>query len=65
MMEYYSAIKKIEPFATYSNMDGLGGPYAQWNKSDRKRNILYDNICEIKKYHKLVNIKKKEVGSQI
>ena len=31
---------KILPFAT-TNMDGLGEHYAQWNKSDRERQILY------------------------
>ena len=27
-----------------SNMDGLGGYYAEWNKFDRERQILYDVI---------------------
>ena len=27
-----------------SNMDGLGGHYAKWDKSDGKRQILYDII---------------------
>ena len=31
-------------FATCNNMDGLGGYYAKWNKSDRERQILYDII---------------------
>ena len=34
-------------FAIYSNMDGLGGHYAKWNKSDRERQIMYDITCEI------------------
>ena len=29
--------KKNENFAICSNMDGLGGHYAKWNKSDRER----------------------------
>ena len=39
-MEYYSAIKNNEilPFAA---TDGLGGHYAEWNKSDREKQILY------------------------
>ena len=41
-MEYYSVIKKEWHFAICSNMDGLGGHYAKWNKSDRKRQILRD-----------------------
>ena len=36
-MEYYSAIKKNENFAIHSNMDGVGGHYAKWNKSYRRR----------------------------
>ena len=34
--------KKERNFAICSNMDGLGGHYAKWNKSDRERQILYD-----------------------
>ena len=33
--------KKEWNFAICSNMDGLGGHYAKWNKSDRDRQILY------------------------
>ena len=39
-MEYYSAIKKNETLP-YATMDGLGGYYAKWNKSDRERQIPY------------------------
>ena len=41
-MEYYSAIKKEWNNAICSNMDGLEGHYAKWNRSDRERQILYD-----------------------
>ena len=34
--------KKEGNFAICSSMDGLGGHYAKWNKSDRERQILYD-----------------------
>ena len=34
--------KKEWNFAICSNMDGLGGYYAKWNKSDRERQIMYD-----------------------
>ena len=34
--------KKEWNFANCSNMIGLGGYYAKWNKSDRERQILYD-----------------------
>ena len=38
-MEYYLAVKSdILPFATWMDL----GFYAKWNKSDRKRQILYD-----------------------
>ena len=42
VMEYYSDIKKTQNFPICSNMDGLGGHYVKWNKSDRERQILYD-----------------------
>ena len=29
--------------AIYSTMDGLGGYYADWNMSDRERQILHDS----------------------
>ena len=34
--------KKKENFAICSNMDGLGGPFPKGEKSDTKRQILYD-----------------------
>ena len=47
-------------------MDGLGGYYAKWNKSDRERKILYDiaymwnlKIQQTSEYNK------KEADSQI
>ena len=39
---YYSAIKKEGNLANCYNMDGSWGHYIKWNKSDRKRQILYD-----------------------
>ena len=35
-------------------MDGLGGYYANWNKSDRERQILYDitYMWKLKKWYK-------------
>ena len=48
--------KKEWNFAICSNMNGLGGHYAKWNKSERQ--ILYDimYMWNLKKYNKLVNI---------
>ena len=34
--------KKEWNFPIGNNMDGLGGYQAEWNKSDRERQILYD-----------------------
>ena len=34
--------KKEQNFAICSNLDGLEGHYAKWNKSDRDRQISYD-----------------------
>ena len=54
--------KKKLNFTICNNMDGLGGYYANWNKSDRERQILYDitYMWNLKKYNKLVNITKKK-----
>ena len=47
-------------------MDRLGGHYAKWNKSDRKRQILYDSLtCEINKVQQAGEYNKKETDSQI
>ena len=29
-------------FALWSNLDGFGGSYGKWNKSDREHQVLYD-----------------------
>ena len=46
MVPIYNGIllnhKKEQKFAIWTNMDGRGGHYAKWNKSDRERQILYD-----------------------
>ena len=34
--------KKEKNVAICPNMDGLGGLYAKWNKSDQGKQILYD-----------------------
>ena len=49
-------------FAIYNNMDGLGGHYAYWNKSDRERQILYGitYMWNLKKYNELENVTKKK-----
>ena len=36
--------QKKGDFAICGNMDGLGGHYGMWNKSDRERQTLYDII---------------------
>jgi len=41
-IEYYSSHKKEWNFTICNNMDGLGGYYARWNKSDREKQILHD-----------------------
>ena len=40
-IEYYLAIKRWI-FVINNKMDGPWGYYAKWNKSDGKRQILYD-----------------------
>ena len=43
-IQWYSteSLKKKKNSAICSNMDGLGGPFAKGEKSDTKRQILYD-----------------------
>ena len=43
--EYYSAIKKNGNFAICSNMDGLGGHCAEWNKSDKDKYCMISLVC--------------------
>ena len=62
----YSAIKKNEFFYICSNMNGLGGYYAMWNKLDRwKTNILISLIHVIIKIEQTSNCSEKEADSQI
>lgn len=41
-MGYNSALKRN--FINQNNMDGLGGYYAKWFKSDRKTNTIWDHL---------------------
>ena len=41
-VEYYSAIKKNDINAIYSNMDGTRDSHTEWNESERQRQIPYD-----------------------
>ena len=53
-----TAIRKEQKFAIYSNMDGVEGHHAKWNKSEREREILYamTYMWNLNKYNKLVTI---------
>ena len=43
-------------------MDGLGGHYAKWNKSERETNsVLYHLYVASKIYNRLVNIRKTKI----
>ena len=77
-MEYYSysmngiigilfSHKKEQNSAICSNMNGLGGYYTKWNKSDRERQILYDNhlyVESIKQQTSENNGKEADSGKQ-
>ena len=54
--EYYSAIKK-EKSCHLLLMDGTWGHYAEWNKSGKERQILYDSAYKR-------SLKKKEKNSK-
>ena len=66
-MEYYSAIKIEWNLTICSNMNGFGGYYAKWNKSEKDKYYMMSLTCKnLKKYNKLVNItKNKQTHSQI
>ena len=55
-MEYYSAIKNNE-ILPLANMDGPRGYYAQWNNSDRERQMPYDltSMWNLKEQNKQAN----------
>ena len=46
-MEYYSAIKKEQNNAIYSNTDGPGDYHAKWSKSDKDEYHTISLICGI------------------
>ena len=58
--------KKEWNYAICRNMDGFGGHYTKWKKSDRERQILYD-ITYMKnlKIQQTSEYNKKEAASQI
>ena len=47
---FFYVWQKTQIFTIHSNMDGLGGHYAKWNKSDMERQILCDvtYVCVLK-----------------
>ena len=57
--------KKEWNFDICSNINGLGGHYAKWNKSDRERQILYDitYMWNLKKPQQTSEYNKKEADS--
>ena len=64
-MKYHSAIKKVWNFVISNNIDGPGGYYAQWNKSGRKRQMLYIITYMWNLKHKTNEYNKIETDSQI
>ena len=46
-IEYYLAIKKETNTTICNNMDGPGGCYAKWNKSDKDTYHMISFICGI------------------
>ena len=58
---WYLALNLDKRFAFCSNMDGLRGHYAKWNKSDKERKVIWYHLyIEPKKYNKLVNVTEKK-----
>ena len=52
-------------FVICNNMDGLGGHYAKWNKSDWEKQILYIIYMWNLKIQQTIEYNKKETHSQI
>ena len=50
--------QKPQNFTIHSNMDGLWGHYAKWNKSDTERQILYDvtYVCVLKSFQSCLTL---------
>ena len=46
-------------------MDGVGGHYAKWNKSDREKQTLYDITFGIEKKYDKQEYNEREADSQI
>ena len=46
-------------------MDGLGGYYAKWNKTEKDNNYIISLICTLKKIQQTGEYNKKEADSQI
>ena len=49
---FFYVWQKTQNFTIHSDMDGLWGHYAKWNKSDTERQILYDvtYVCVLKSF---------------
>ena len=47
-MEYHRAIKKEWNLASCDNMDGPGGYYAYWNKSDKDKYYIFTYMRNLK-----------------
>ena len=48
-MDYHPIIKKEWNFTICDSVDGLGGHYANWNKSEKDRYSTVSLICGISK----------------
>ena len=57
--------KKEQNFATCSNMNGLGGHYAKWNKLEEDKYCRYHLYTESKKVQQTSRYNKKEADSDI
>ena len=51
--------KKEQNLLICNNMDGVGGHYAKWNKSEKNKYYMIITYIWNKKYNKLGNITKK------
>ena len=63
-MEHYSTMKKWT-HAICNNMNGHGGYYAYWNKSDKDKNCVISLKLGVKKIQQTSVCNKKEASSQM
>jgi len=65
-IQYYSAIKKLQNYAIYSNMDATRDSHTKWRKSERERQITWYHLyVESKIWHKWTRLQNRSTFTDI